>query len=93
MVQFCKVQLIPPSRISFVPQPYQLTAPIRVRPTSKTRLAAEYGVTRNTLRRWCTEINIGLSGRLLSIKEILALFAEYGAPGSYEYQSEFDLRS
>ncbi len=70
---------------------YQLTAPIRVLPTSKTRLAAQYGVTRNTLRRWCTEIGIGASGKLLSIKEIVQLFTHFGAPGDYEYQTELDL--
>ena len=91
MVQFCSVQLLPLFRVSFVHPSYQLTAPIRVLPTSKTRLAAQYGVTRNTLRTWCTQIGVGTTGKLLSIKEIVQLFTHYGAPGDYEYQTELEL--
>lgn len=66
-------------------QSLTLTSRVRLVPKSKSELAAEYEVHRNTVAGWCRELGIK-TRKLLTIREVAKIYEERGAPGNYEQQ-------
>ena len=52
---------------------------------TKTRrqIAAEYGITARTLRRWLKKYNINLPNRLLCPKEQAIIYSYFGDPNTF----------
>lgn len=71
--------------ISTVRNQILLTTQLVVRPKTKSELANEYEVSRNTIARWCKDLGIE-TRKLLSIRQVAKIYEELGAPGRYEQQ-------
>lgn len=65
--------------------PDQLSATkILVLPKSKTELAFEYRMSRNTILDWCKRIGIVTDRNRLTPKQVRQFYLHYGPPGEVD---------
>jgi len=64
--------------------PDQFATKILIIPKSKTELAFEYNVSRNTILEWCKRIKIITDRNRLTPKQVRKFYEHYGPPGEMD---------